>query len=262
MLAKKAASASAREQHRLQNTLGKVLAALRQERGALKAYQAAHQLDLTDQETIRGLADVCFKLQRLGRRAHQLPEGADEPRRGARPSSGPTSTTSSAASSRPRARPSRRSTTSRRPSASTRATAPTLDAMVAVYDGLKDWKQVCHYKRQILDNVVDGGERYRMLQEIGDVWTDKENNLPKGIEALEEALELEPQNHVLLHKLLQLYQKTQPVGADGRHRSSASPTWRCSRSGRAATSTRWRSSTATSSTIRCARSTSSTRRSI
>ncbi|MFO0763049.1 MAG: hypothetical protein U0359_41820, partial [Byssovorax sp.] len=83
----------------------------------------------------------------------------------------------------------------------------TLDAMVAVYEGLKDWKQVCHYKRQILDNIIDGGERFKMLNQIGDIWVDKENNPQKGIEALEEALDLEPQNHVLLHKLLQLYQK-------------------------------------------------------
>src|SRR6202035_2206808 len=33
---------------------------------ALKAYQAAHQLDLTDQTTIRGLADVCFRLKDWG----------------------------------------------------------------------------------------------------------------------------------------------------------------------------------------------------
>src|SRR5262249_20381351 len=40
------------------------------------------------------------------------------------------------------------------------------------------------------------------------IWVEKENNLPKGIEALEEALDIEPQNHVLLHKLLELYPKT------------------------------------------------------
>ena len=47
-----------------------------------------------------------------------------------------------------------------------------------------------------------------MLNEVGDIWAEKENNLPKAIETLEEALELKPDNHVLLHKLLGLYQKT------------------------------------------------------
>jgi len=87
--------------------------------------------------------------------------------------------------------------------------AATLQAMVQIYDQLKDWPQVCHYKRLILDNVVDGQERFKMLVELGDIWSDKANNPQKAIEALEEALELEPQSHVLLHKLLALYQKAQ-----------------------------------------------------
>src|SRR5262249_11772975 len=41
------------------------------------------------------------------------------------------------------------------------------------------------------------------------VWIDNEKNLPKGVEALEEALDLDPQDHKLLHKLLELYQRTQ-----------------------------------------------------
>ena len=45
---------------------------------------------------------------------------------------------------------------------------------------LKDWKQVVAYKRQILDNVVDGDERFKMLVEIGDIWHDKEKNPPKA----------------------------------------------------------------------------------
>ena len=47
-----------------------------------------------------------------------------------------------------------------------------------------------------------------MLHDIAGVWIDRENNLPKGIEALEEALDLEPQDHKLLHRLLDLYGKT------------------------------------------------------
>jgi len=84
----------------------------------------------------------------------------------------------------------------------------TLDAMVNVYEGLKDWKQVNAYRRQILDNVYDAPERFRMLNVIGDTWVERENNLPKAIEAFEEALDIEPQNHVVLHKLLQQYPKT------------------------------------------------------
>ena len=46
----------------------------------------------------------------------------------------------------------------------------------SLYTELKDWKQVVAYKRQILDNVFDGDERFRMLNEIADVWNDQDKN--------------------------------------------------------------------------------------
>jgi tetratricopeptide (TPR) repeat protein len=206
MLAKKSGKRERSEQHRLQNMLGKVLAALGKNEGAFKAYQAAHHLDLTDHETIRGLADVSFK---LGDWAGALTNyqkvltalGEEETEQRAlvyyklglvKQNQGQAKQAINNFEKALGIEPSHRET---------------LDAMVTVYEGLKDWKQVCHYKRQILDNIIDGGERFKMLNQIGDIWVDKENNPQKGIEALEEALDLEPQNHVLLHKLLQLYQK-------------------------------------------------------
>jgi golgin subfamily B member 1 len=47
-----------------------------------------------------------------------------------------------------------------------------------------------------------------MLVEIGDLWSEKEKNPLKAIETFEEAIELDPKNHVLLHKLLALFQAT------------------------------------------------------
>ena len=208
MLAKKSGKRERAEQHRLQNTLGQVLSALGKNEGALKAYQTALQLDLTDHETIRGLADVCFK---LGDWAGALTNyqkvltalGDEETEQRAnvyyklgliKQNQGQAKQAINNFEKALQVEPAHRDT---------------LDAMVAVYDGLKDWKQVAHYKRQILDNVVDGGERYRMLQDIANVWIDREQNLPKGIEALEEALDLEPNDHKLLHRLLELYGKSQ-----------------------------------------------------
>ena len=87
---------------------------------------------------------------------------------------------------------------------------PTLDAMVSLYEGAKDWPQVCHYKRIILDNVFDGEERYSLLVDIGDIWGDSRGKAPnKAIEAYDEALELKPQDHVLLHNCL-LYTSPSP----------------------------------------------------
>jgi tetratricopeptide (TPR) repeat protein len=206
MLAKKSGKRERPEQHRLQNLLGKVEAALGKNEQSLKAYLAAHHLDLTDQETIRGLADVSFK---LGDWAGALTNyqkvltalGEEETEARAevyfklglvKQNQGQAKQAINNFEKALALEPSHRET---------------LDAMVAVYESLKDWKQVCGYRRQILDNVVDGTERFKMLNQIGDIWVDKENNVQKGIEALEEALDLEPQDHVLLHKLLQLYQK-------------------------------------------------------
>jgi tetratricopeptide (TPR) repeat protein len=207
LLAKKSGKRERSEQHRLQNILGKVLSAVGKNEGALKAYQTALQLDLTDQETIRGLADVCFK---LGDWAGSLTSyqkvlsalGEEETEQRAtvyyklgliKQNQGQAKQAINNFEKALAIEPSHRET---------------LDAMVAVFEGLKDWKQVASYKRQILDNVVDGGERYRMLHDIANVWINNEKNLPKGVEALEEALDLEPQDHKLLHRLLELYGQT------------------------------------------------------
>jgi len=208
MLVKKAGKRERAEQHRLQNTFGKVLAALDKNEGAMKAYQAAHHLDLTDQETIRGLADVAFKLQdwagsltNYQKVLTALGEEQAEERA--------TIYYKLGCIKQAQGQAKQAINNFEKALGIDAAHGPTLEAMVQVYDSLKDYKQVCHYKRQILDNVVDGQQRFKMLNDIGDIWVEKENNLPKGVEAFEEALELEPQNHVLLHKLLQLYQKTQ-----------------------------------------------------
>ena len=66
LLVRKSGKRERGEQHALQNKLGQVCAALGKDEKALKAYTAAHQLDLTDQVTIRGLAEVCFRLKDWG----------------------------------------------------------------------------------------------------------------------------------------------------------------------------------------------------
>ena len=51
---------------------------------------------------------------------------------------------------------------------------------------------------------MDAEARYAILNPIRDIWADREKNPHKAIEALAEARELRPHDHVLLHKLLQL----------------------------------------------------------
>ncbi|MBK6694169.1 MAG: tetratricopeptide repeat protein [Myxococcales bacterium] len=66
MLVRKAGKRERHEQHELQRKLGAVAAKLGKDDKAFKAYSAALQLDLTDQATIRGLADASFNLKDWG----------------------------------------------------------------------------------------------------------------------------------------------------------------------------------------------------
>ncbi len=182
MLARKSGKRERPEQHRLQNILGKVEAALGKNEQALKAFLAANHLDLTDQETIRGLADVSFKLSdwagaltNYQKVLTALGEEETEARAEVyyklglvKQNQGQAKQAINNFEKALALEPSHRET---------------LDAMVNVYESLKDWKQVCAYRRQILDNVVEGAERFKMLNQIGDIWIEKENNVQKGIEA-------------------------------------------------------------------------------
>jgi tetratricopeptide (TPR) repeat protein len=205
MLVKKAKGKDRAEQHALHKILGKVHAALGNYERALKAYQTANQLDVTDQETIRGIADVAYELKDWPSSLTNYQKvltslGEDE---------GALRTDvyfRLGCIKREQGQPKQAINNFEKALGLTSDHRPTLEALVEVYGKAKDWKQVAAYKRQILDSVVDGEERYGILNEIGDIWAEKEKNPHKAIEALEEAQTLKPEDHVLLHKLLGLYQ--------------------------------------------------------
>ncbi len=85
---------------------------------------------------------------------------------------------------------------------------PTLEALVSLYAEDKDFEQVIHYKKRVLDCSDDAAERFQLIEEIGDLWNDQLKNPAKAIESYVEAAELQPKNHKILHKLLVLYQST------------------------------------------------------
>ncbi len=205
MLVRKSKNKDRGEQHTLYKLLGKVHAALGNYEKALKAYQTANQLDLTDQESIRGVADVAFELQdwptaltNYQKVLTSLAEEDVEARTDVYYRLG--------CIKREQGQARQAINNFEKALALDSAHRPTLDALVGVYAKNNDWKQVAAYKRQILDSTMDGEERFQLLNEIGDIWSEKEKNAPKAIEALEEALDFKPRDHVLLHKLLQLYQ--------------------------------------------------------
>jgi tetratricopeptide (TPR) repeat protein len=208
LLTRKAGKRERGEQHDLWNQLGLVASKLGKDDKALKAYTAALQLDLTDQVTIRGLAEVSFRLKDWGAALTNfqkvltaLGEDENEERANVYYKLG--------CIKREQGQAKQAINNFEKALGVDPSHRVTLEALVALYTDLKDWKQVVAYKRQILDNVADGEERFKVLVEIGDIWNDQDKNPNKSIEALEEALDLQPENHVLLHKLLALYQSTE-----------------------------------------------------
>jgi tetratricopeptide (TPR) repeat protein len=85
---------------------------------------------------------------------------------------------------------------------------PTLEALIDLHGREKEWEQVIHYKKRLLECAEDADERFRLYDEIGDLWQKELTNAAKGLEAFAEASALQPRNHVMLHKLLQLYTET------------------------------------------------------
>jgi golgin subfamily B member 1 len=208
LLIRKSGKRDRTEQHDLQNKLGLVCAALGKDEKALKAYTAANQLDLTDQTTIRGLAEVCFRLKDWGPALTNFQKVLTSLE------DGDTTTRAEVyyklgCIKREQGQAKQAINNFEKALGVDNAHRPTLEALVSLYTDLKDWKQVVAYKRQILDNVVDGEERFKILGEIGDTWNDNDKNPMKALEALEEALELQPTNIALLHKMLALYQSTE-----------------------------------------------------
>jgi tetratricopeptide (TPR) repeat protein len=196
------------EQHRLNNILGKIHAELGNDEAALRAYQAAFQLDVTSQQSVRGIAEVSYRLKdwptALSNYQKVLTALGDEEvdertdvyfRLGC--------------IKREQGQLKQAINNYEKALALNGEHRPTLDALVDLYEAQSDWKQVAEYKRQILDSLTEEGERFELLLDIGEVWGKKADQNTKAIEALEEAQTLRPRDHVVLHRLLQLYQRTE-----------------------------------------------------
>ncbi len=207
-LTRKAGKRDRGEQHTLYNKLGMVTSKLNKDDKAFKAYSAAHQLDLTDQETIRGLAEVTFRLKDWGASLSNfqkvltsLGEEENDARAEVYFKLG--------CIKREQGQPKQAINNFEKALGVDTSHRPTLEALVDIYAELKDWKQVVAYKRSILDSIVDGDERFKVLLDIADIWNEQAKDPARAIEALEEAKDLQPDNRPLLHKMLALYEATQ-----------------------------------------------------
>src|SRR6185295_19999507 len=130
-----------------------------------KAYTNANQLDLTDQETIRGIADVAFQLKdwpsaltNYQKVLTALSEDDTEQRTDVYYRHG--------CIKREQGQAKQAINNFEKALSVNNAHRPTLEAMVSLYTELRDYKQVVAYKRQILDNVYEEPERFKILNEI------------------------------------------------------------------------------------------------
>ncbi len=83
----------------------------------------------------------------------------------------------------------------------------TLEAVIALQEQQGDWEAVVHAKRGLMATAQDA-ERVALLSEIGGIYYDKLANPQKATGAYIEALEIAPEDHQLLQKVLDLYTET------------------------------------------------------
>src|SRR5215831_8537895 len=83
----------------------------------------------------------------------------------------------------------------------------TLLAVVELQAQGNDWEAVIHAKRS-LASTTGGDEKFKLLDEIGDIYHERLSNPQKAITAYLEALGDKPQDHVVQHKLLDRYSET------------------------------------------------------
>jgi golgin subfamily B member 1 len=86
--------------------------------------------------------------------------------------------------------------------------ADTLLAVIAIQEQQGDWEAVIHAKRGLMARA-DGGERVKLLDEIGGIYHKQLNNPQKASAAFLEALEVRQDDHQLLQKVLDLYTETE-----------------------------------------------------
>ena len=83
----------------------------------------------------------------------------------------------------------------------------TLQAVVDLQTQQGDWEAVVHAKRGLMQTASDK-DKVTLLDQIGGIYHEKLQNPQKATAAYVEALEVAPEDHQLLQKLLELYSET------------------------------------------------------
>jgi tetratricopeptide (TPR) repeat protein len=84
---------------------------------------------------------------------------------------------------------------------------PTLLAVIDLQAQQGDFEAVVHAKRSLLPQASEA-DKFKTLEEIGDLYQEKLANPQKSIAAYLEALDVRPKDHGVLHKVLERYSET------------------------------------------------------
>ncbi|NOY93292.1 MAG: tetratricopeptide repeat protein [Deltaproteobacteria bacterium] len=208
MLSKRGSTRAAEEQHRLALSLGRAATELGKHEDAIKALTKAHQLDTGDLPTLMALAAAhyttedwtkAFKFYQMLLVHHRDSLAPDE-----------TTDTFYRLGVIKREQGERRKALNMFDKALEEDALhrPTLEAVVGLYEKQSEWEQVIHFKKQILEVAEEDKERFDILVAIGDLWREKVHNQQKAIQAYNDASLINPEDHIILHKLLVCYQET------------------------------------------------------
>ncbi len=85
---------------------------------------------------------------------------------------------------------------------------PTLLAVIDMQSAQNDWEAVINAKRALLP-VSETDEKFKLNCEMAELYTDKLQKYNEAIKCYTDAVELKPESHVVLHKVLDLYTKTE-----------------------------------------------------
>jgi tetratricopeptide (TPR) repeat protein len=83
----------------------------------------------------------------------------------------------------------------------------TLEAVIALQEQQGDWEAVVHAKRGLMSTATSK-DKVTLLDTIGGIYHEKLQNPQKATAAYLEALEVSPEDHQLLQKVLDLYTET------------------------------------------------------
>jgi len=208
MLSKRSNARPAEEQHRLALSLGRAATKLGNHEEAIKALTKAHQLDTGDLPTLMALAAAhyatedwtkAFKYYQMLLVHHRDSLAPDE-----------TTDTFYRLGVIKREQGERRKALNMFDKALEEDALhrPTLEAVIGLYEQQSEWEQVIHFKKQLLEVAEEDKERFDILVSIGDLWREKVNNQQKAIQAYSDASLINPEDHIILHKLLVCYQET------------------------------------------------------